>query len=87
MYNFVLHNGPAAWLVTSLLGTAVYAYTAVRLDNKVLAFLSLSFIVSTAWSGVSVLGGALVWYFTALIGVAVLLTVISLLQPRWLPPL
>ncbi|PRA09830.1 hypothetical protein CQ024_17890, partial [Brevundimonas sp. MYb27] len=66
---------------------AVYAYTAVRLDNKVLAFLSLSFIVSTAWSGVSVLGGALVWYFTALIGVAVLLTLISLLQPRWLPPL
>ncbi|MBT2585832.1 hypothetical protein [Arthrobacter sp. ISL-95] len=87
MYNFVLHNGPAAWLVTSLLGTAVYAYTAVRLDNKVLAFLSLSFVVSTAWSGVSVLGGALVWYFTALIGVAVLLTVVSLLRPKWLPPL
>ncbi|MCT9869364.1 hypothetical protein [Paenarthrobacter aurescens] len=87
MYNFVLHNGPAAWLVTSLLGTAVYAYTAVRLDNKVLAFLSLSFVVSTAWSGVSVLGGALVWYFTALIGVAVLLTVVALLRPKWLPPL
>ncbi|NWL13641.1 hypothetical protein DM793_20455 [Paenarthrobacter nitroguajacolicus] len=87
MYNFVLHNGPAAWLVTSLLGTAVYAYTAVKLDNKVLAFLSLSFVVSTAWSGVSVLGGALVWYFTALIGVAVLLTVVSLLRPKWLPPL
>ncbi|GAA3282947.1 hypothetical protein [Paenarthrobacter aurescens] len=87
MYNFVLHNGPAAWLVTSLLGTAVYAYTAVKLDNKVLAFLSLSFVVSTAWSGVSVLGGALVWYFTALIGVAVLLTVVSLLSPKWLPPL
>ncbi|ABM09702.1 hypothetical protein [Paenarthrobacter aurescens] len=87
MYNFVLHNGPAAWLVTSLLGTAVYAYTAVRLDNKVLAFLSLSFVVSTAWSGVSVLGGALVWYFTALIGVAILLTVVALLNPRWLPPL
>lgn len=87
MYNFVLHNGPAAWLVTSLLGTAVYAYTAVRLDNKVLAFLSLSFVVSTAWSGVSVLGGALVWYFTALIGVAVLLTVVASLRPNWLPPL
>jgi len=87
MYNFVLHNGPAAWLVTSLLGTALYAYTAVRLDNKVLAFLSLSFVVSTAWSGVSVLGGALVWYFTALIGVAALMTLVSLLRPGWLPPL
>ncbi|MCP1414981.1 hypothetical protein [Paenarthrobacter sp. A20] len=87
MYNFVLPNGPAAWLVTSLLGTAVYAYTAVRLDNKVLAFLSLSFVVSTAWSGVSVLGGALVWYFTALIGVAIILTLGALIRPRWLPPL
>ncbi|ASN21161.1 hypothetical protein [Arthrobacter sp. YN] len=87
MYNFVLPNGPAAWLVTSLLGTAVYAYTAVRLDNKVLAFLSLSFVVSTAWSGVSVLGGALVWYFTALIGVAIVLTLGALVRPRWLPPL
>ncbi|MFJ6453635.1 hypothetical protein [Paenarthrobacter sp. NPDC091669] len=87
MYNFVLPNGPAAWLVTSLLGTAVYAYTAVRLDNKVLAFLSLSFVVSTAWSGVSMLGGALVWYFTALIGVAIVLTLGALIRPRWLPPL
>ncbi|NQD90564.1 hypothetical protein HP499_22525, partial [Paenarthrobacter sp. CM16] len=87
MYNFVLPNGPAAWLVTSLIGTAVYAYTAVRLDNKVLAFLSLSFVVSTAWSGVSVLGGALVWYFTALIGIAIILTLAALIRPRWLPPL
>ncbi|MGF6833214.1 hypothetical protein QF015_001383 [Paenarthrobacter sp. TE4293] len=87
MYNFVLHNGPSAWLLTSLLGTAVYAFTAVRLDNKILAFLSLSFVVSTAWSGVSVLGGALVWYFTALIGVAIVLTLGALIRPRWLPAL
>ncbi|MGJ3189037.1 hypothetical protein [Paenarthrobacter sp. FR1] len=87
MYNFVLHNGPAAWLLTSLLGTIAYAYTAVRLDNKVLAFLSLSFVVSTAWSGVAMLGGALAWYFTALIGVAIALTLGALLRPRWIPPL
>lgn len=87
MYNFALHHGPTAWLATSLLGTVAYVFAAVRLDNKVLAVLSLSFVVSTAWSGVSVLGGALVWYFTALIGVAVLLTLGALLKPRWMPPL
>ncbi|MEV7605379.1 hypothetical protein AB0N65_08050 [Paenarthrobacter sp. NPDC089322] len=87
MYNFALHNGPAAWLVTSILGTLAYTYAALRLDNKVLAFLSLTFVISTAWSGVSVLGGALVWYFTALIGMAILLTLMALLSPRWLPPL
>lgn len=87
MYSFALHNGPLAWLVTSVLGTIAYVYAAIRLDNKVLAALSLSFVVSTAWSGVSVLGGALVWYFTALIGVAVLLTLAAILRPRWIPPL
>lgn len=87
MYNFALHHGPTAWLVTSLLGTVAYIYAALRLDNKVLALLSLTFVVSTAWSGVAVLGGALVWYFTALIGVAILLTLGALVRPRWLPPL
>ncbi|MBT8159048.1 MULTISPECIES: hypothetical protein [Arthrobacter] len=86
MYNFALHNGPAAWLVTSVVGTFAYAVAAVRLDSRVLAFLSLSFVVSTAWSGVSLLGGALVWYFASLIGLAVLLTLVALRRPGWLPP-
>ncbi|WP_284763883.1 hypothetical protein [Arthrobacter sp. efr-133-R2A-63] len=86
MYNFALHNGAAAWLVTSVVGTVAYVVAAVRLDNRVLAFLSLSFVVSAAWSGVSMLGGALVWYFACLIGFAVLLTLIAMRKPRWLPP-
>ena len=45
----------------------------------------LTFVVSTAWSGVSVLGGALVWYFAALIGIAVLLALLALTRPRWMP--
>ncbi|WP_423182061.1 hypothetical protein [Arthrobacter sp. NyZ413] len=86
MYEFALHNGPAAWLVTSVVGTFAYAVAAVRLDSRVLAFLSLSFVVSTAWSGVSLLGGALVWYFASLIGLAALLTLVALRRPGWLPP-
>ncbi|MCX2748152.1 hypothetical protein OOZ51_10045 [Arthrobacter sp. MI7-26] len=86
MYNFALHNGPAAWLVTSIVGTVAYVVAAVRLDNRVLAFLSLSFVVSAAWSGVSMLGGALVWYFACLIGLAVFLAQTAMRQPHWLPP-
>ncbi|WP_284980820.1 hypothetical protein [Arthrobacter sp. efr-133-TYG-118] len=86
MYNFALHNVPAAWLVTSIVGTVAYVVAAVRLDNRVLAFLSLSFVVSAAWSGVSMLGGALVWYFACLIGFAVCLTLTAMRNPRWLPP-
>ncbi|MBT2532128.1 hypothetical protein J7E83_08300 [Arthrobacter sp. ISL-48] len=86
LYNFALHDGPAAWLITSLVGTAAYVTAAVRLESRVLVYLSLTFLVSTAWSGVSVLGGPLVWYFAALIGLAVLLTALALGRPGWLPP-
>ncbi|UVJ38566.1 hypothetical protein [Arthrobacter sp. CJ23] len=30
MYNFALQSGPAAWLVTSVVGTAAYVLAAVR---------------------------------------------------------
>ncbi|ELT43997.1 hypothetical protein [Arthrobacter nitrophenolicus] len=86
LYNFVLFHGPAVWLLTSLAGTFAYIAAALRLESRVLVYLSLTFVVSTAWSGVAVLGGALVWYFVALAGVAVLFTVVSLLRPGWLPP-
>ena len=85
MYNFTLPDGPAAWLVTSFIGTVAYVAAAVRMDSKVLAYLSLTFAVSTACSGISVVGGALVWYFAALIAIAVVLTLLALTRPRWMP--
>ncbi|WP_426226330.1 hypothetical protein [Pseudarthrobacter sp. DSP2-3-2b1] len=86
LYNFALHDGPAAWLITSLIGTAGYIAAAVRLESRVLVYLSLTFVASTAFSGVSILGGALVWYFAVLIGVATLLTALAMVRPGWLPP-
>lgn len=86
LYNFALPDGPTAWLLTSLIGTLAYAAAAVRLESRVLVYLSLTFVASTAFSGVSVLGGALVWYFASLIGTAVLLTCLALGRPGWLPP-
>ncbi|MDP9997815.1 hypothetical protein [Pseudarthrobacter sulfonivorans] len=86
LYNFALPDGPTAWLLTSLVGTVAYVAAAVRLESRVLVYLSLTFVASTAFSGVSVLGGALVWYFAALIGVAVVLSCLALGRPGWLPP-
>lgn len=86
LYNFALPNGPTAWLLTSLVGTVAYVAAAVRLESRVLVYLSLTFFTSSAFSGVSVLGGAMVWYFASLIGVAVLLTALALVRPGWLPP-
>ncbi|WP_285248637.1 hypothetical protein [Pseudarthrobacter sp. efr-133-R2A-89] len=85
LYNFAWHDGPATWLLTSLLGTAAYVAAAIRLESKVLTYLSLTFVVSSAWSGVAVLGGALVWYFAAMISVGVAFTLLSHVRPSWLP--
>lgn len=85
LYSFLLHDAAGAWLVTSFIGTVAYVAAAVRMDSKILAYLSLTFVVSTAWSGISVLGGALAWYFAALIGFAVLLSLLALTRPRWMP--
>lgn len=87
LHTLLLHHAPLAWLLTSVAGTAAYVLAAVRLESRVLVYLSLTFVASTAWSGVSVLGGALMWYFTALIGVAALFTILAVAKPRWLPPL
>ncbi|TSE14893.1 hypothetical protein B1A87_002130 [Arthrobacter sp. KBS0703] len=86
MFSLAVHNGPLSWLVTSVVGTAAYVLAAVRLESRVLVYLSMTIVVSTAWSGVSVLGGALLWYFTALIGVAVCFTVLAIHRPKWVPP-
>lgn len=85
LYSFLLHDAAGAWLVTSFIGTVAYVAAAVRMDSKILAYLSATFVVSTAWSGISVLGGALAWYFASLIGIAVLLALLALTRPRWMP--
>ncbi|MFF1382416.1 hypothetical protein ACFVWT_02515 [Arthrobacter sp. NPDC058288] len=87
MYNFAVQDAPMAWLLTSLVGTLAYVVAAVRLDSRVLAYLSLTFVVSTAWSGVSVLGAPLVWYSAAVIGFAVAATAVTLAKSGWVPPL
>ncbi|WP_235779159.1 hypothetical protein [Sinomonas notoginsengisoli] len=83
----VLHDPSMSWLVTSAVGLVAFGFAALRLESRVLVFLSLTFLFSAAWSGTEVLGGALAADFAALITAAALLAAISALQPRWVPPL
>ena len=87
MYNFAVQDGPLAWLLTSVVGTLAYVVAAVRLESRVLVYLSLTFVVSTAWSGVSLLGASLVWYFVVMIGFAAAMTLVTLAKPGWVAPL
>ncbi|ALO66004.1 hypothetical protein AS189_05220 [Arthrobacter alpinus] len=74
MYNLGFPDAPAVWLVTSLIGTVAYVVAAVRLQSRLVVYLSLAFLLSTAWSSVAVLGAALAWYFAALVVFSALLS-------------
>ena len=59
MYNFAVQDGPLAWLMTSVVGTLATSLPLFA-RSRVLVYLSLTFVVSTAWSGVAVLGASLI---------------------------
>ena len=81
-YNLGFPEAPGVWLATSLIGTVAYVVAAVRLQSRLVVYLSLAFLLSTAWSSVAVLGAALAWYFTALIILAALLSLAGHLLKR-----
>ncbi|MDQ4501821.1 hypothetical protein [Sinomonas sp. ASV322] len=83
----LVHSPAMTWLVTSVAGFAAFAVAAVRLASRVLVYLSLTFVFSAAWSGASVLSGALAADFAAVLAVAVVLGLATVLRPRWIPPI
>jgi hypothetical protein len=85
LFGVLTGEGPLAWFGTALIGTVAYLLAAVRLQSRVVAYLSLPFFLSIALSSVSLIGGALIWYFTCSIGVAALFAVLAHPAPRWMP--
>lgn len=74
-----------AWLTTSILGLFAYAFAALRLQNQVVSYLTLAFVLSLASSSVAVAALPVLWYFVAVIGVSLIANTIAVLDPRWLP--
>ncbi|MDJ0312916.1 hypothetical protein QMG25_06630 [Arthrobacter sp. H35-D1] len=81
-YNLGFPDAPAVWLATSLIGTVAYIYAAVRLRSRLVVYVSMAFLLSTAWSSVAIMGAALAWYFTALIIFAAVLALMGFLLQR-----
>lgn len=85
MYNFILHDAPICWFLTSLIGVLAFIYTAVRLKNQVVSYFAIAFIISLSASSVSTLGVGLIWYFVVLILVGSLFSIVATIRPKWLP--
>lgn len=85
MYNYILHDGPTVWLITSVIGVVAYVFATIRLQSQVVAYFALAFMISLSTAGVAVLQAGLLWYFVVLIGFGSIVTIIATLRPAWLP--
>ncbi|WP_313822131.1 hypothetical protein [Citricoccus sp.] len=84
----VLQDATLSWLLASAVGTAMMVFAAVRLDSRVVAYLSVPFLLSTVMASGAAVQQGLVWALIVSIGLAVLMAWISVEGPgrnRWLP--
>lgn len=84
LHNFVLHDAPAAWLVTSLLGTAAFAFAAAKIESRVVTYLALTFLLSSGLASGAALRSGIVWYFLFTVVLATLISLAAFRRPRWL---
>lgn len=85
LFGVLTGEGSLAWFVSAVIGSCAYVFAAIRLQSRVVAYLSLPFFLSIALSSVSLLGAALIWYFTCSIAVAAVLAVVAYGLPHRLP--
>ncbi|MFZ3417633.1 hypothetical protein, partial [Arthrobacter sp. 3Tela_A] len=83
-YNLILPDPVLAWLATSLAGTAAFAYAAARLESRVVTYLALTFLLSTALASGAALRSGIVWYFICTVLLATLVSLAAVRRPGWL---
>ncbi|MCC9192633.1 hypothetical protein LOC59_03055 [Arthrobacter sp. zg-Y916] len=84
LYNFLLPDAALAWLVTSVVGSAAFAYAAARLESRVVTYLALTFLISTALASGASLRAGIVWAFLFTVLLATLISLAAFRRPAWL---
>lgn len=75
--------GQLAWFITSILGIITYGIATVLLQQAVIAYLTMAFVLSLASSTVGMLQLPLVWGFVAVMTVALLAHFVASLWPQF----
>ncbi|MFZ3453162.1 hypothetical protein TVB01_07825, partial [Arthrobacter sp. 7Tela_A1] len=84
LYNFLLPDAALAWLVTSAVGSVAFAYAAARLESRVVTYLALTFLISTALASGASLRAGIVWAFLFTVLLATLVSLAAIRRPAWL---
>lgn len=79
--------GGIAWLITSVIGVASYAYATMQLRSAVVSYLTVAFVLSLAVSSVAAVSGPVVFYFVALIVLSLIFHLLAHFKVQWIPEL
>lgn len=78
-------SATASWFVTSLVGLVAYFAAAIRLQSQLVSYLTMAFVLSLVSSTTAMGATAIVWQFVAIIGVALLASIVAYVRPDWVP--
>ncbi len=77
-------GSPLPWLVFSVLGSVAFSIAAAVLNSRVVAFLTLPFLLSTGITAGAALRSGMVWSFVFTIVLATIISWFAHERPRWL---
>lgn len=84
-YTMLWRNGPAVWAITSLLGTGLVLLGAAIMQERIMAYLIITFLVSDVLASSKVLQLSLIWYFAGLLVLATALGICNRFSLKTVP--
>lgn len=85
LHEYTALGATAAWVMTSVIGLIAYFVAALRLQNQLVSYLTMAFVLSLAGSTTAIASDMLIWQFIVMIGVALVINMMALIKPAWLP--
>ena len=77
-YNTVAVSATATWLIFSVIGTLAFGYATIKLRSRILAWLAVLILISTAMSSGAMIQQGVFSYLVSLLACAVLLQLVML---------
>ena len=74
-----------SWAITSFIGLVAYYAVAIRLQNQLVSYLTMAFVLSLAGSMTALGSKLVVWQFVTLIAVSLAASLVARVAPKWIP--
>ena len=81
-YNTVAISGPATWLIFSAIGTLAVGYATLTFKSRVLAWVAVLILVSTAMAGAATMQRGVLYYMLILLVLSIVLMLLAVRSER-----